>query len=98
MIHTVGPIWRGSGNHEEELLARCYGNSLALAAHHNIRTIAFPAISTGVYGFPIERAAKIAIREALRFCQTHETPHEITFVCFGDDNFRALSNALKGDE
>src|SRR5437763_2758179 len=61
VIHTVGPVWHGGKHNEDELLARCYRNSLALAAKHSVRTIAFPAISTGAYRFPIERAARIAL-------------------------------------
>src|SRR5690606_8737711 len=65
VIHTVGPVWRGGGQGEVETLARCYRNSLALAAEHGLRTIAFPSISTGVYGFPIRRASRIALRTLL---------------------------------
>lgn len=61
IIHTVGPVWNGGNHNEDELLADCYRNSLKLAAKHNIRTIAFPSISTGIYAFPVERAAKIAV-------------------------------------
>src|SRR2546430_3770698 len=63
VIHTVGPVWRGGGYGEPDLLARCYRNSLALAAAHGVRTIAFPAISTGIYGYPLEAATRIAITE-----------------------------------
>src|SRR3989442_340829 len=67
VIHTVGPIWSGGNNREDELLASCYRNCFALAAKHEIKSIAFPSISTGAYGFPLERAADIALREALDF-------------------------------
>src|SRR5437867_9476473 len=63
VIHTVGPVWHGGGHGEDELLANCYRNSLALAQEHGLATIAFPSISTGVYGFPMDRAVKIALRE-----------------------------------
>ena len=69
MIHTVGPIWNGGRNREEELLANCYFNSMKLAMDNGIRSIAFPSISTGAYGFPVELAAKIAVHTVNRFLQ-----------------------------
>jgi O-acetyl-ADP-ribose deacetylase (regulator of RNase III) len=83
VIHTVGPVWRGGAQGEDELLANCYRNSLALAGRHAIRTIAFPAISTGVYRFPLERATRIALREARGFLLTSTIVERVTFVCFG---------------
>jgi O-acetyl-ADP-ribose deacetylase (regulator of RNase III) len=71
VIHTVGPIWRGGEANEDELLASCYRTSLALAMEYSIRTLAFPAISTGIYGFPMDRAAQIALREARSFLSRH---------------------------
>ncbi len=71
VIHTVGPIWHGGTSKEEELLANCYYNSMQLAMDHGIRTIAFPSISTGVYHFPVELAAKIAVRTVARFLSEH---------------------------
>lgn len=82
VIHTVGPVWHGGGQREDELLASCYRNSLALAERHGIKTIAFPCISTGAYGFPDERAAKIAVREATQFLEQNESIEKIVFVCF----------------
>ena len=82
VIHTVGPVWHGGHSHEDELLAGCYINSLTLAREHGIKTIAFPAISAGVYGFPMERAARIAIIETRRFLNDSELPEKVTFVCF----------------
>ncbi len=82
VIHTVGPVWRDGKHREDELLASCYRNSLALAEQHGIKTIAFPAISTGAYGFPLERAARIAIREAREFLQAHPSLAQVVFVCF----------------
>jgi O-acetyl-ADP-ribose deacetylase (regulator of RNase III) len=73
VIHTVGPIWSGGDNNEDELLAQCYRNSLALAREHDIRSIAFPAISTGVYSFPLERAARIALTEVKYFLDQDST-------------------------
>jgi O-acetyl-ADP-ribose deacetylase (regulator of RNase III) len=86
VIHTVGPVWRGGNNNEDELLARCYRNSLKLAAEHNLSSIAFPAISTGAYGFPPERAAQIAVREVMRFLQASAQPATVIFACFGSQS------------
>ena len=69
IIHTVGPIWRGGGHDEDELLARCYRSCFALAEQHDIKSIAFPAISAGAYGFPMERASRIALREMNTFLE-----------------------------
>ena len=92
VIHTVGPVWRGGGNGEAELLASCYRKSLLLAEAAGLKSIAFPNISTGVYGYPKDEAARIAI-EAV--CETLgklpcETPgiEQVVFVCFDDENFR----------
>jgi len=84
VIHTVGPIWRGGGRGEPELLARCYRASLALAAANGVRTIAFPSISTGAYGYPIEKACRIAIAEVRRFLAGDATIERVIFVCFGE--------------
>jgi O-acetyl-ADP-ribose deacetylase (regulator of RNase III) len=83
VIHTVGPIWQGGERGEDALLASCYRNSLALAAAHGIRTIAFPAISTGAYGFPLERATKIALAEVKRFLNQDASIEKVVFVCYG---------------
>jgi O-acetyl-ADP-ribose deacetylase (regulator of RNase III) len=84
VIHTVGPVWHGGGRREDESLALCYRNSLALAAQHGARTVAFPAISTGIYGFPLERATTIAVRETTAFLREHPEVEQVTFACFGD--------------
>ena len=81
VIHTPGPIWRGGGQDEDALLARCYQNCLALAAAHGCRTVAFPSISTGVYHFPLDRAAAIAIREIAGFLAGHALPERVTMAC-----------------
>ena len=81
VIHTVGPIWYGGNNNEDELLAWCYRNSLALARRHSLQTIAFPAISTGIYGFPRERAARIAVAEVKDALAQFDLPEQVTFVC-----------------
>jgi len=83
VIHTVGPVWQGGGRREDELLASCYRASLELAVENGARTIAFPAISTGVYGFPYERAATIAVREVKKFLEETPSLEKVVFVCFG---------------
>lgn len=93
VIHTVGPIWHGGQNQEDELLAECYRSSLALALQHSIRTIAFPAISAGVYGFPLERATAIAVREVGRFVQDGAV-ERVKFVCFGETVYRCYLDAV----
>ena len=82
VIHTVGPVWSGGNRGEDDALASCYRNSLALAEQHNVRTVAFPAISTGAYGFPMERATGIAVRETALFLGRNESIEKVLFVCF----------------
>jgi O-acetyl-ADP-ribose deacetylase len=85
VIHTVGPVWRGGGAGEDGLLAACYRNSLALARAHGIASIAFPSISTGIYGFPAERAAGIAVRTAAVETESETSSLErVIFCCFDD--------------
>lgn len=93
VIHTVGPVWRDGRHQEEALLAGCYRRSLALAASHGLKTIAFPAISTGAYGFPIERASRIAVRECLAFLAEHPDFDRITLVCFGPSALETVKRA-----
>lgn len=85
VIHTVGPVWNGGGNRVEELLANCYRNSLELASKHGLKTIAFPAISTGIYRFPLERAAAIAVREVGTYLAAHPEIESVQFVCFSPE-------------
>lgn len=92
VIHTVGPVWNGGDHNEDDLLASCYRNSLALAQQHGLRTLAFPAISTGIYGFPRERAARIAVAETRKFLATADLPEQVTFVCH-DPETRAFYEA-----
>lgn len=87
VIHTVGPIWRGGIRNEEKLLANAYRNSLKLAVENNVETISFPNISTGVYGFPKERAARIAVATVNEFLRTNDTITDVFFVCYDIDNF-----------
>jgi len=96
VIHTVGPVWRGGGEGEPHLLASCYRNCFALAREHGIRTIAFSAISTGVYGYPKEDAARIAVREARRALAENPALAKVIFVCFNRDTRRAYEKALSG--
>ena len=95
IIHTVGPVWRGGTHEEDELLASCYRNSLALAAKHRLRTIAFPSISAGAYGFPMDRAARLAVTEIRKFLEQNDLPEKVLLVCFGKDAFEVYSQALK---
>jgi O-acetyl-ADP-ribose deacetylase (regulator of RNase III) len=83
VIHAVGPVWNGGASGEPELLASCYRRSIALALAHGLRTIAFPAISCGVYGYPMELAAAIAVRECSKFANEHDSIEQITFALFG---------------
>jgi len=94
IIHTVGPVWSGGSRREPELLASAYERSLDLARKHGLKTLAFPAISTGAYRFPLERAARIALETSARFVVENELPERVTFVCFGDESRSAHEMAL----
>ncbi len=95
VIHTVGPVWGGGTRGEDNLLASCYRNALRLAAEHGLRTIAFPAISTGVYRFPLERATAIALRETKHFLEGHPDAFErVIFVCFDGATLAAYEKGL----
>ena len=96
VIHTVGPVWHGGRQGEAGTLASCYRESLRLAAEQRCRAVAFPAISTGVYGFPAGPAAEIAVRTVRDFLATHEYPREVFLVAFGDEARRVLQDALAG--
>jgi len=93
VIHTAGPVWRGGGQNERELLASCYRSSMALARDHDVDSIAFPAISCGIYGFPIEDAAAIAAREICTALDASTTPSRVLLVAFGEDVYSALCHA-----
>ena len=95
VIHTVGPIWRGGAHKEDELLANCYRSSLALVEAHQIRTVAFPSISTGAYGFPMERAARIAVTEIKDFLEQNDTVEKISLVCYGRQAYDIHLAAVK---
>lgn len=96
VIHTVGPVWHGGGSNEAELLSDAYRNSLELAAARGIRTIAFPAISTGVYGYPKEAAAHIAIDTIREFLTGHEDM-EVILTAFSDDDLKRYEHILSED-
>lgn len=94
VIHTVGPIWRGGDNNEAKLLENAYFNSLELAVKHGVETIAFPNISTGVYGFPKEKAAKIAVGTVAKFLSANEQIQQVYFVCFDQENYDLYAHLL----
>ena len=94
VVHTVGPVWRGGTGREADLLAACYRNSLALAAHHGARSIAFPAISCGAYGYPVEAAVAIAVREVRTFLSVRADLSHVIFACFGATVLTAYRRAL----
>src|SRR3954447_26110487 len=98
VIHTVGPVWNGGRNGEDEDLANCYRNSLALAVKHGVRTVAFPAISTGAYGFPPDRAARIAVREVRAFLHDHPELERVTLVAFDPRTQRLYQEAIREAE
>lgn len=95
VVHTVGPVWNGGGRGEPALLASAYRNSLALAAERGARTIAFPSISTGVYRYPTEQAAPLALGVARDYALTHDVFLEIRFVLFSPETFRTFATALE---
>ncbi len=94
VIHTVGPIWRDGTRGEPEKLARCYQNSLKVAASLSAKTVAFPCISTGAYGFPLENATEIALNETFKFLQQDNSVEKVTFVCFGQAAFNTYQQML----
>jgi O-acetyl-ADP-ribose deacetylase (regulator of RNase III) len=94
VIHTVGPVWYGGKNNEDELLANAYKNSLRLATEYEIKSIAFPNISTGVYGFPKQRAAEIAVNAVKDFFNLTTLIKEVFFVCFDEENYKIYQSLL----
>lgn len=94
VIHTVGPIWYGGNNNERERLADCYINSLKLTVENNCKSVAFPSIITGVYRFPKEEAAQIAVRTVYEFLSKHIEIEKVLFVCFDDENEALISKEL----
>lgn len=96
VIHTVGPVWNGDKEEKVKLLADCYRNSLELAVKHHIKSIAFPNISTGIYHFPKDKAAQIAIKAVKDFSKISEI-NEVIFVCFDHENYEIYRSALESD-
>ena len=94
IIHTVGPVWHGGNSNEVKLLASCYNTSLEIAVQNNLSSIAFPNISTGVYGFPKEKAAELAINTVTEFLKRNEIPRQVFFVCFDEENYNIYSEIL----
>ncbi|MFP9100566.1 O-acetyl-ADP-ribose deacetylase [Flavobacterium sp. RHBU_24] len=95
VIHTVGPVWNGGKKGEPELLANAYRNSLRLAVENDVRSIAFPGISTGIYGYPKAAAARVAIETVKEFLANNATLEEVVFVCFDDENFALYKEQLQ---
>jgi len=94
VIHTVGPVWRGGGAGEAEILAGCYRSSLAIARDRGLRNIAFPAIATGIYGFPREAAANIAVAAVAEHLGAYPMPQSVIFICFDEATLAAYRGAL----
>jgi O-acetyl-ADP-ribose deacetylase (regulator of RNase III) len=97
VIHTVGPVWRDGKSGEDDRLAACYRNSLALAELSGVKSIAFPAISTGMYGFPFRRAAHIAVRTVREYLSTHPYVENVVFVCHGEEAYHIYRKILETD-
>ena len=97
VIHTVGPVWRGGKNGEPEKLTSCYRKSLQLAVDNGCKTVAFPNISTGIYGYPKDAAAEIAFETVARFLQTDTCIEKIVFVCFDEENYQLYRKLLRVD-
>jgi len=95
VIHTVGPIWAGGNRDEENLLASCYRNSFKAAQDLGIKSVAFPSISTGAYGFPLERATEITLEETKKFLETDKTLTKVVFVCFGEKALNTYREVYK---
>lgn len=94
VIHTVGPVWQGGGAGEDALLASCYRESLKIARDKGLHTIAIPAVSTGVYAFPVHRAARIAAAETAAFVRANPLPQRVMLVCFGEASYREYLTAV----
>ncbi|MCT7995369.1 O-acetyl-ADP-ribose deacetylase [Laspinema olomoucense] len=94
VIHTVGPVWQGGNHEEDKLLASCYYESLKLAEKHQLKTIAFPAISTGIYGFPMEGAARIAVKTVQQFLTQSNAISQVYFVCFSKESYQYHLRAI----
>lgn len=98
VIHTVGPVWHGGGSSEDDLLASCYRSVFALADQHGLESLAFPAISTGVYGFPVDRAAAIAVHQTATHLAGDTPVNRVILCCFGADAAATFRNVLAGHQ
>jgi len=98
IIHTVGPVWRGGQHGEPELLASCYRRSLELAAANNLTSIAFPNISTGIYGYPKDKAADVALTAVKQFLTNETSINDVSIVCFDDENYRLYQALQTGSD
>ncbi len=97
VIHTVGPVWHGGNRNEDKLLEDCYRNSLLLAVENGIKSIAFPAISTGIYSFPVERATRIALSCVKNFLANNDSIEKVIFVCFSENDYKIYESVLKSE-
>jgi O-acetyl-ADP-ribose deacetylase (regulator of RNase III) len=95
VIHTVGPVWKGENENESEILASCYKNSLSIATMHALRSVAFPSISTGAYGYPMEKASGVALRTVKDFVEKEGRPAEVVFVLFTETDLKVYLQALR---
>ena len=95
VIHTVGPIWGGGSEGEPALLARCYQRCLAIASQHHVKTIAFPAISAGAYGFPMGLAAEVAVKETTSYLEEDSSIEQVIFVCFNDSAHKSYRSTVE---
>jgi O-acetyl-ADP-ribose deacetylase (regulator of RNase III) len=98
VIHAVGPVWHGGKSGEAELLTSCYRRSLEIAAEQGFKTIAFPSISTGIYGYPIEQAARIAVVTVRDFLREHNTVIDVTFCCFSESDLRVYRQIIQAEK
>ncbi|MDH5655580.1 MAG: O-acetyl-ADP-ribose deacetylase [Spirochaetia bacterium] len=95
VIHTPGPVWHGGNQNEDQLLSDSYRNSLELCKENHLSSVAFPSISTGIYGFPVQRAAAIAVKTVLDFLGRNEMPRQVLFACFNEEAVKAHEKALQ---
>jgi len=95
VIHTVGPVWSGGRSGEPATLAECYSNSLGIAAQRGLRTVAFPSIATGAYGYPIREASRVALRTVKSYVESEGAPAEVTFVLYSENDFKTYMEALE---
>jgi O-acetyl-ADP-ribose deacetylase (regulator of RNase III) len=95
IIHTVGPVWNGGDHNERDLLASCYVSCFAIAREHNLRTLAFPAISCGIYRFPVDLAVEIAMRETVAELKKDDAPEKVIFACFDEPVYASYRRALQ---